>query len=49
MLDEKVLAEAKERLGRKLAFFVQLRIWEREKEYGDYFESKRNFFLLDTE
>jgi hypothetical protein len=49
MIDEKVLAEAKERLGRKLAFFVQLRIWEREKEYGDYSESKRNFLLLDTE
>lgn len=49
MIDEKVLTESKEKLGRKLAFFVELRIWERENEYGDYFESKRNFFLLDTE
>jgi hypothetical protein len=36
-----------ERLGRKLAFVMQLRIWDREKEYGDYSESKRSFFLVD--
>ena len=49
MIDEVVLAEAMERLGRKLAFFVRLRIWDREREYGDYSESKRTFFLLDLE
>lgn len=47
MIDQKVLAEAMERLGRKLAFFIRLRIWDREKEYGDYSESERTFFLLD--
>ena len=47
MIDEQVFVEAIERLGRKLAFFMQLRIWDREKEYGDYSESKRTFFLLD--
>ena len=47
MIDQEVLAEAMERLGRKLAFFIRLRIWDREKEYGDYSESKRTFFLLD--
>ncbi|MGA2518312.1 MAG: NACHT domain-containing protein [Thermodesulfobacteriota bacterium] len=49
MIDQEVLAEAIERLGRKLAFFIRLRIWDREKEYGDYSESKRTFFLLDLE
>ena len=49
MIDQEVLAEAVERLGRKLAFFIQLRLWDREKEYGDYSESKRTFFLLDRE
>lgn len=47
MIDQVVLAKAMERLGRKLAFFVRLRIWDREREYGDYSESKRTFFLLD--
>ena len=47
MIDQELLAEAMELLGRKLAFFIQLRIWNREKEYGDYSESKRTFFLLD--
>ncbi len=47
MIDQEMLAEALERLGRKLAFFMKLRIWGREKEYGDYSESKRTFFLLD--
>lgn len=49
MIDQKVLAEAMERLGRKLAFFIRLRIWGREKEYGEYSESERTFFLLDLE
>jgi hypothetical protein len=47
MIDQEVLAEAMEQLGRKLAFFIQLRIWDREKDYGEYSESKRTFFLLD--
>jgi hypothetical protein len=47
MIDQEVLAGAIDRLRRKLGFFVRLRIWEREKEYGDYSESKRTFFLLD--
>jgi hypothetical protein len=47
MIDQEVFAEAMERLGRKLAFFMQLRTWDREKEYGEYSESKRTFFLLD--
>ncbi len=47
MVDQEMLAKAMERLGRKLAFFIRLRIWGREKEYGDYSESKRTFFLLD--
>jgi hypothetical protein len=49
MIDQEVLAEAIKRLGRKLAFFIRLRIWDREKEYGNYSESKRTFFLLDLE
>lgn len=47
MIDEEMLAEAMERLGRKLAFFIRLRIWDREKDYGDYSESDRTFLLLD--
>ena len=49
MIDEEVLSEAMKRLGRKLAFFIRLRIWGREKEYGEYSESERSFFLLDLE
>jgi len=47
MIDQEVLAGATERLRRKLAFFMRLRIWEREKEYGDYSESERIFFLRE--
>ena len=47
MIDQEVLTEAMERLGRKLSFFIRLRIWDREKEYGDYSESERTLFLLD--
>jgi hypothetical protein len=47
LIDQDVLAEAMERLGRKLAFFIRLRIWDREKEYGDYSESERTFFSFD--
>ncbi len=47
MIDQELLPDAMERLGRKLAFFIRLRIWDREKEYGDYSESERTFFLLD--
>lgn len=48
MIDQAVLAEVMERLGRKLAFFIRLRIWNREKEYGDYSESERTFFWPDS-
>jgi hypothetical protein len=47
IMDQELLAEAMGRLRRKLGFFMQLRIWDREKDYGDYSESKRTFFLLD--
>ncbi len=47
MIDQELLTDAMERLGRKLAFFIRLRIWDREKEYGEYSESERTFFLPD--
>ncbi len=47
MIDQEVLDGAIERLGRRLAFFIRLRIWSREREYGDYSESERTFFLPD--
>jgi hypothetical protein len=47
MIDHELLAEAMERLERKLAFFMRLRMWDREKEYGEYSESKRTFLLLE--
>jgi hypothetical protein len=49
MIDQELLADAMARLRRKLAFFIRLRIWDREKEYGDYSESERTLFLLDLE
>jgi hypothetical protein len=47
MIDQKVLTEAMERLGRKLAFFMRLRTWDRYKEHGNYLESQRTCFLTD--
>lgn len=47
MIDEGMLAEAMERLRRKLAFFIRLRIWDRERDYGEYLESEHTFFLPD--
>lgn len=47
MIDQKLLSDSMERLGRKLGYFIRLRIWNREKEYGDYSESERTLFLLD--
>lgn len=47
MMDYEILDNTIKRLGRKLAFFIRLRIWDREKEYGDYKESEHTFFLLD--
>jgi hypothetical protein len=49
MIDQAVLAELMERLGRKLAFFIRLRIWEQNKENGDYSESERSFFSFDLD
>jgi hypothetical protein len=41
MMDTATLDEAQVQLGRKLAFFVRLQIWDREKEYGDFTVSER--------
>ena len=46
-IDEAVLAAAQERLGRNLAWFARLRIWDRKTEHGDYSESPRTAFALD--
>jgi hypothetical protein len=45
MIDQRVLSEAMERLGRRLALFIRLQIWDREKDYGDYSKSERTFFM----
>lgn len=47
MIDEAVLASAEERLGRDLAWFACLRIWERKKEYGEYSKLQRTAFVTD--
>ena len=47
MINEAVLAAAQRRLGRNLAWFASLRIWDRRKEYGEYAESRRTTFVLD--
>lgn len=47
MIDEAVLATAQRRLGRNLAWFASLRIWDRKTEYGEYAESRRTTFVLD--
>jgi hypothetical protein len=41
------IAEAEARLGLKLAWFVRVRVWDREKDYGDYSETERSAFLFD--
>lgn len=46
MMDASCLEEARVRLGRQLALFVRLRVWDREKEYGDYVESERNELVV---
>jgi len=46
MIHQELLAEAMKRLEFKLAFFIRLRIWDREKEYGDYSESQQTFFCV---
>lgn len=48
MIDQEVLDESMEQLGRKLAFFIRLRIWDRETDYGDYSKSE-NTFMIDLE
>lgn len=47
VIDREVLDKAMVRLQRKLAFFVRLRIWSREKDHEEYTESARTFFLVD--
>jgi len=49
MIDLKVLSDAMERLGRKLAYFLRLHIWIREKEYGNYTKSERTFLLSEID
>lgn len=49
MVDQRVLSETMERFGRKLAFFIRLQIWDREKDYGDYSKSERTFFFIEWE
>jgi hypothetical protein len=46
MMDTARLNEAQVRLGRKLAFFVQLKIWDREKKYGDFKEMQRSSLVI---
>ena len=45
MMDTATLDEAQVQLGRKLAFFVRLQIWDHEKEYGDYTVSQRRALI----
>jgi hypothetical protein len=49
MMDSATLNEAQVRLGRKLAFFVRLQIWDREKEYGDFAASERSALVTVEE
>jgi hypothetical protein len=46
MVDTARLDEAQVRLGRKLAFFVQLQIWDREREYGDLAAIQRSALVI---
>lgn len=46
MMDAGALDQAQQRLERRLALFVRLRIWAREREYGDFAESERNALVL---
>lgn len=46
MMDAGALDQARQRLGRCLALSVRLRIWAREKDYGDYVESERSALVL---
>ncbi|MBE0574373.1 MAG: hypothetical protein IH613_00595 [Desulfuromonadales bacterium] len=46
MIEQEVLDKSKERLGRKLAYFIRLRIWDREKDYDEYSESEKTFFMI---
>ena len=41
------LADAEAHLGMKLAWFARVRVWDREKDYGEYAETERNVFLFD--
>ena len=48
-MDTAKLDEAQIRLGRKLAFFARLQIWDREKEYGDFSVSERSALVTMEE
>jgi hypothetical protein len=46
MMNAAALDEAQVRLGRKLAFFVRLQVWDRPKEYGDYAATERSGLII---
>jgi hypothetical protein len=46
MVDTARLDEAQVQLGRKLAFFAWLQIWDQEKEYGDFKALQRSALVI---
>lgn len=42
MLDEQLLTKAAMKTSRSIGVFVNLRSWEREKDYGDYVQVERS-------
>lgn len=48
LLDEAALSTATLRLRRNLAWCVTLTTWKRETDFGDYVESRRSSFFLET-
>ncbi|WP_295964328.1 ATP-binding protein [uncultured Xanthomonas sp.] len=47
LLDETTLNAATLRLQRNLAWYVTLRSWTRQTDFGDYVESRRSAFFLE--
>lgn len=48
LLDDATLNAATLRLQRNLAWCVTLRSWKRQTDFGDYVESRRSVFFLET-
>jgi hypothetical protein len=46
-LKESELAKALNRSGMRLGWFVELNIWKRETEYGDFLRTQRRDFFFD--